>query len=129
LGGKPGFPKISLLAESDYAAGPDHLRAVQSVFFAGGGSRKGNVVGTSDAMGGYPARDPQRPENLAATMYHDLGLPATAAGPDDVNLPNHISQGELIHELFAKGRRELSSDGSSPPNQRTGCGRTGREGR
>jgi hypothetical protein len=70
-----------------------------------------------------------RPENLAATMYHALGLPATAAWHDDVNRPNHIYHGELIHELFAKRRRELSSDGSSPPDQRTGCGRAGRESR
>jgi hypothetical protein len=74
---------------------------VQSVFFAGGGVRGGNVVGASDAMGAYPSRDPQRPENLAATMYHALGLPATAAWHDDVNRPNHIYHGEPIHELFS----------------------------
>jgi uncharacterized protein (DUF1501 family) len=94
-------PKISLLAESYYAAGRDHWGAVQSVFFAGGGVRGGNVVGASDAMGAYPSRDPQRPENLAATMYHALGLPATAAWHDDVNRPNHIYHGEPIHELFS----------------------------
>lgn len=94
-------PKISLLADSYHAAGRDHWGAVQSVFFAGGGVRGGNVVGASDAMGAYPSRDPQRPENLAATMYHALGIPATAAWHDDVNRPNHIYHGEPIHELFA----------------------------
>ena len=94
-------PKISLLADSYYAAGRDHWGAVQSVFFAGGGIRGGNVVGASDAMGAYPSRDPQRPENLAATMFHALGIPATAAWHDDVNRPNHIYHGEPIHELFA----------------------------
>ncbi len=94
-------PKISTLADSYFGAGRDHWGAVQSVFFAGGGIRGGNVVGASDAIGGYPSRDAQRPENMAATIYHALGIPHTAVWHDDVDRPNSIYHGEPIHELLA----------------------------
>ena len=37
--------------------------------------RGGTVVGASDSIGAYPVSDPQKPENLAATIYEALGLP------------------------------------------------------
>lgn len=76
--------------------GRDHWGAVQSVLVAGGGVPGGVVVGASDADGAYPAADPQRPENLAATIYHALGIPATAVWKDEVDRPNHIYHGEPI---------------------------------
>ena len=76
--------------------GRDHWGAVQSVFVAGGGVQGGVVVGASDAEGGYPAADPQRPENLAATIYHALGIPPTAAWKDELDRPHHIYFGDPI---------------------------------
>jgi len=73
---------------------------VQTVFFAGGGTRGGTVVGSSDKIGGYPASDPQRPEHMAATIYHSLGLPPTAAWIDDVDRPHHIYHGDPIAGLL-----------------------------
>ena len=52
---------------------------MQTVFFVGGGVRGGTVIGSSDKNGAFPATEPQTPENLAATIYHALGLPPTAA--------------------------------------------------
>jgi uncharacterized protein (DUF1501 family) len=80
--------------------GRDHWGAVQSVFFAGGGVRGGTVVGSSDAIGAYPATQLARPENMAATIYSSLGLPDTAAWKDELNRPHHIYHGEPIHTLF-----------------------------
>jgi uncharacterized protein (DUF1501 family) len=80
--------------------GRDHWGAVQSVFFAGGGIRGGTVVGSSDAIGAYPATQLARPENMAATIYSSLGLPDTAAWKDELNRPHHIYYGEPIHALF-----------------------------
>ena len=94
-------PKISTLPDSYYGPGRDHWGAVQSVFLAGGGIRGGTVVGASDKLGAYPARDAQRPENLAATIYHALGIPHTAAWRDDLDRPHAIYHGEPIHELLA----------------------------
>ena len=76
--------------------GRDHWGAVQSVFIAGGGIRGGVVVGASDKNGAYPASDAQLPENLAATIYHALGIPDTAAWKDEVDRPHHIYDGEPI---------------------------------
>jgi hypothetical protein len=69
---------------------------VQTVLAAGGGVPGGVVVGSSDKNGAYPAADPQRPENLAATIYSALGIPDTAAWLDEVNRPHHIYHGDPI---------------------------------
>ncbi|MGE3779455.1 MAG: DUF1501 domain-containing protein, partial [Pirellulaceae bacterium] len=74
--------------------------AVQSVFFAGGGVRGGQVIGASDKLGAYPADSPQRPENLAATIYSWLGIPDTAAWYDPLGRPNHIYHDEPIRGLM-----------------------------
>jgi uncharacterized protein (DUF1501 family) len=76
--------------------GRDHWGAVQSVFLAGGGVRGGRVIGASDKIGAYPVALPQRPENLAATIYQALGLPATVAWHDKLNRPHYIYHGEPI---------------------------------
>ena len=92
-------PQITLLEKHYKLPGRDHWGAVQSVFFAGGGVRGGNVVGKSDAHGGYPAEKPMKPENFAATIYDALGIPATAAWKDAQDRPHHIYQGEPIAGL------------------------------
>ena len=63
---------------------------------SGGGVPGGVVVGASDKDGAYPAADPQRPENLAATIYHALGIPPTAVWKDDLDRPHHIYHGDPI---------------------------------
>lgn len=93
-------PKLSTLADSYHAAGRDHWGAVQSVLFAGGGVRGGNVVGSSDKIGGYPASSPQSPENMAATIYSALGISRTAHWLDEVDRPHQIYYGDPISELM-----------------------------
>jgi len=93
-------PKLSTLSESFPDAGRDHWGAVQSVFFAGGGIQGGRVVGSSDELGAYPASSPYRPENMAATMYGALGIPATATWHDEFQRPHQIYHGEPIQELL-----------------------------
>jgi len=92
-------PKLSTLGESYDEPGRDHWGAVQSVFFAGGGVRGGTVIGASDKLGAYPTQNPQTPENMAATIYHALGIPETAAWSDDAGRPHHIYYGTPIAGL------------------------------
>src|SRR5262249_40164152 len=66
---------------------------------AGGGVRGGTVVGSSDKIGGHPASDPQTPENMAATIYHSLGIPETMMWHDALNRPHHIYYGKPIAGL------------------------------
>ena len=92
-------PRLSLLAESYDGVGRDHWGAVQSAFFAGGGIRGGTVIGSSDRFGAYPASNPQTPENMAATIYHALGIPSTAMWRDALDRPHHIYHGQPIAGL------------------------------
>ena len=63
---------------------------------AGGGVKGGNVIGSSDAHGAYPASDPQKPENMAASIYNALGIPRTAVWKDEVDRPHNIYYGDPI---------------------------------
>ena len=93
-------PKITLLPSHYKLPGRDHWGAVQSVWLAGGGVQGGQVIGASDKIGAYPADSPQKPENLAATIYDALGIPATAAWYDQLDRPHHIYHAEPIRGLF-----------------------------
>ncbi|HVA46564.1 MAG TPA: DUF1501 domain-containing protein [Pirellulales bacterium] len=92
-------PKITHLPQFYKLPGRDHWGAVQTVFFAGGGVRGGTVIGSSDKIGAFPASQPQRPENLAATIYRSLGIPSVAVFRDALDRPHHIYAGEPIEGL------------------------------
>jgi uncharacterized protein (DUF1501 family) len=92
-------PKISSLGTGKLP-GRDHWGAVQTVFFAGGGVRGGNVIGSSDKIGGHPQSDPQKPENFAATIYRALGIPQTAVWHDQNERPHMVYAGEPIPGLL-----------------------------
>ena len=80
--------------------GRDHWGAAQTVFFAGGGVRGGNVIGSTDRIGEYPASDPQHPEDMAATIYQALSVPKTAHWKDELGRPHRIYFGEPIAGLI-----------------------------
>lgn len=54
--------------------GRDHWPGVWSVLFAGGGIRGGQVVGSSDRLGGEPRDRPATAAEVAATVYRALGI-------------------------------------------------------
>lgn len=91
-------PRISTLPGAKQP-GRDHWGAVQTVLLAGGGIQGGIVVGSSDKDGGRPRSAPQTPENLAATIYQQLGLPRTVAWHDDLDRPHHVYHGAPIAGL------------------------------
>jgi hypothetical protein len=57
-------------------AGRDHWPKVFSVALAGGGIKKGYIHGASNATATEPERDPIGPEDLATTLYHQIGIVA-----------------------------------------------------
>jgi uncharacterized protein (DUF1501 family) len=93
-------PRISHLPQYYKLPGRDHWGAVQTVFFAGGGVKGGTMIGSSDKIGGYPQSDPQTPENMAATIYHALGIPATVQWSDAEGRPYPVYSGEPIKGLM-----------------------------
>jgi uncharacterized protein (DUF1501 family) len=80
--------------------GRDHWPGCWSILLAGGGVRGGRVVGSSDRLGGEPRDRPVTPAEVAATVYHALGIdPHTPLpGPDGETVP--AAQAEPIHEAF-----------------------------
>lgn len=54
--------------------GRDHWPRVFSTVLAGGGTKAGYAYGTSDALAAEPETDPVSPGQLAATMYHLMGI-------------------------------------------------------
>ena len=91
-------PRISRLDAYEHP-GRDHWGRAQSILLAGGGVRGGRVIGATDRVGGMPTDSPQAPENLAATIYRALGLPATAAWHDEQDRPHFIYRGDPIPGL------------------------------
>ena len=58
-------------------AGRDHHKDAFCAWFAGGGSRKGTVIGKTDDLGYFPVEDPLSVHDLQATLLHLLGLDHT----------------------------------------------------
>jgi uncharacterized protein (DUF1501 family) len=83
-------------------AGRDHWPGVYTSLVAGGGFKAGSVYGASDEIAGYPARDPVHPWDLAATIYHLLGIdPVRTEIRDRQDRPIAICQGEIVPGLLA----------------------------
>jgi uncharacterized protein (DUF1501 family) len=82
-------------------AGRDHWGHTFSVLMACGSMRMGQVIGVSDARGEYVVERPVKPTDVAATVYHHLGIDArNTTLPDHFGRPVSILEtGEPIHEL------------------------------
>ena len=82
------------------AAGRDHWGLCNSVLLAGGGIRGGQVHGSSDRIGAYPASDPVDPVDIHATLYHCMGLDPEQLIYDHLKRPFAISTGRVIKSLL-----------------------------
>jgi hypothetical protein len=82
-------------------AGRDHWPQCYTALLAGGGVQRGFVYGASDRHGAYPARDPVRPDDLAATMFALLGIDPHTEVRDSLNRPLAIAQGSPVAGLFS----------------------------
>lgn len=68
---------------------------------AGAGIRGGITYGRSDKHAGYPADKPVTPENLAATIFHTLGISPETRIRDAFGRPVPVMEkGEPLVELF-----------------------------
>lgn len=81
-------------------AGRDHWPQCYTVLLAGGGVRGGHVHGVSDRVGAYPSRDPVRPEDISATMFHLLGIDPHTEVRDALNRPLPLSGGSVIEGIL-----------------------------
>jgi hypothetical protein len=83
------------------SAGRDHWADCNSVVFAGGGVKGGQIHGASDKIAAYPVTPPIYPEDLAATIYHALGVDPRTELRDPLNRPLPLTTGRPLLELFS----------------------------
>jgi len=85
------------------AGGRDHWPQCWTSVVAGGGVQGGKVVGASDEIGAFPKDRPTTPAQLAATIYHALGIDLETELPGAQGRPIPIvDRGtEPILELFS----------------------------
>lgn len=82
------------------SAGRDHWAACNSVVLAGGGVCGGCVHGASDKQAAYPTTPPVSPDDLAATIYHALGIDPHLEFSDRLGRPWALTQGRVMREVF-----------------------------
>lgn len=80
--------------------GRDHWPAVFPAVFAGGGVVGGQVIGKSDRLGAYPLSKPFGPPDLAATVYHALGVDPATELRDRLGRPLRLCSGEVMTPLY-----------------------------
>jgi hypothetical protein len=88
-------PKINNMA------GRDHWPQCYTALLAGGGVKRGFVHGASDRTGAFPASDPVRPDDLAATVFALLCIDPKTEVNDALNRPLPIAAGNPVMEVMA----------------------------
>ncbi len=81
--------------------GRNHWPECYTVMMAGGGIAGGSVYGKSDSQGAFPAADPVRPEDIAATLYWAMGIDPATEVVDTQSRPLPISTGAPVQKIFA----------------------------
>ncbi len=81
-------------------AGRDHWPGAMSVFYAGGGLKMGQMIGTTDSTASYPTSKPYTPGCVLSTMYSVVGIDHKHVFHDDAKRPLPVlSEGDPIKEL------------------------------
>ena len=88
-------------ALSEMATGRDHNAAAMAVWMAGGGVKRGHVVGATDEIGAKAVEVARPIRDLHATILHQLGL--------DDNRLTHFHEGRFkqLSQIGAKVIEEL----------------------
>jgi hypothetical protein len=82
--------------------GRDHWPKAFSVMLAGGGIKSGLIHGKTDSRGAEPIDKPVSPEDLAATIYTQLGIDPEKKLMSSGNRPiDIIRNGNVLYDLLA----------------------------
>jgi hypothetical protein len=83
-------------------AGRDHWARSMAVLLAGGGIKGGHVHGSTDANGMGPNKEPCTPDDLAATIFHCLGLDSHHEVISTTGRPMSLfREGKVIEKLVS----------------------------
>ena len=96
----PISPNGKNVAGEVFTPGRHHWGDVFPCFFAGGGIQPGRIIGRTDAHGGLPETEAYTPEDLAATIFHCLGIGRDREFHDNTGRPYRVYRGQPIGQLF-----------------------------
>ncbi len=82
------------------SGGRDHWPDCYTAVLAGGGVQGGSVYGASDRIGAYPAADPVRPGDMAATIFWRFGIDPDQEVHDQTDRPFKLADGQPLRKLF-----------------------------
>jgi hypothetical protein len=83
------------------SAGRDHWSTASVALLAGGGIRPATLVGQTNGLGEEPTEAPYYTEDVAATIYHCLGIPLDTIHQTPDGRPVQINyDGRVIRELI-----------------------------
>ncbi len=95
------FGRTPMMGTQDSTDGRNHWPVVMSMLMAGGGLRHGQVIGSTEPDGGHIKDRPVTPADLAATIYHCLGIDPRASFADQQGRPLTACTGTPIVGLLA----------------------------
>ena len=100
-------PRVSVIssvgrnvAGDPFTPGRDHWGDVFPCFWAGGGIQPGRVIGQTDRDAGVAVSEAYTPADLAATIFHLLGMPSDQIFEDLEKRPHQVFQGRPIEALL-----------------------------
>ncbi|HEY3787794.1 MAG TPA: DUF1501 domain-containing protein, partial [Urbifossiella sp.] len=83
-------------------AGRDHWARSMACVLAGGGLKRGYAHGTTDASGMAPATEPVTPDDIASTIFHQLGIDPHREMQTPTGRPVQLfREGKVIEKLIA----------------------------
>ncbi len=95
-------------------AGRDHWGPVMNAVLAGAGISGGQIYGSSDKQGAYPAADPVSAGHLAATIFHLVGINTQGTFRDKVGRELSITDAEPLFKLLGESHERALSRPLSP---------------
>ena len=96
----PITPNGKNVAGEVFTPGRHHWGDVFPCFFAGGGIQPGRIIGRTDAQGGLPMTEAYTPEDMAATIFHCLGVGREREFHDSSGRPYRVYRGQPIQSLL-----------------------------
>ena len=95
------FGRTPNMGTQNSVDGRNHWPVVMSMCMAGGGFRHGQVIGASESDGSDIKDRPVTPGDLAATIYHHMGVPLNTTYDDARGRPRFIVQenGQPLAEM------------------------------
>lgn len=77
-------------------AGRDHWSMAQTILWAGGGVKPGQVIGETDNRCAYPTTEPYGVEDVICTIFHQLGIDTTKTYYTPLGRPVPIVNGGRV---------------------------------